>query len=126
MIDDRYNSIKTKPVHLVPSCWDREDLFSLRNALISVIAHWKDIAPDAGPCPIMFTEEELVLHQNEMELLEGLSSIMHQLQEEAMIPLGGMVRPSDYERMKELNKQCLKDFVDLGEDAGQRALHAKV
>ena len=61
-----------------------------------------------------------------MDLIEGLSSKMHQLQDEAMIPLGGMVRPEDYVRLKELNRRFMQDFVDLGENAQQKALHAKV
>jgi hypothetical protein len=126
MVNDPYHSIKTKPISLVPSCWDREDLFSLRNSLISIMAHWNDIALDAMPCLLVFTEEELVLHNTEMELIEGLSSIMHQLRDEAMIPLGGMVQPEDYERLKELSKRLKTDFVDLGENDGQRTLHANV
>lgn len=87
IIDGRLHSTKTKPIQLVPSCWERDDLFSLRN---SVIAHWEEIAPaDASKtCPTYFSKEELALHQDEMDLIEGLSSIMHQLQDEAMIPLG--------------------------------------
>lgn len=127
MINDPLHSTKIKPIQLVPSCWERDDLFSLRNSLISVIAHWNEIVPDAtNSCPISFSEEELVLHQDEMELIEGLSSIMHQLQDEATIPLGGMVRPDDYERLKELNRRFMQDFVDLGENPQQKALHAKV
>jgi hypothetical protein len=125
-LNENYHSIRTKPISLVPGCWDREDLFSLRNSLLAVAAHWKDIAPDSTPCPIEFTSEELESHQNEMKLLEGLSSIMHQLQDEAMIPIGGMVRPEDHQRIQELNNQFKQDFIDLGEDDGQRALHANV
>lgn len=127
ILDDRYHAIKTKPIQLVPGCWDRYDLFSLRNSLISVIAHWEDILGiDSVPCPVKFAAEELESHQHEMELIEGISSIMYQLQDEAMIALGGMVRPDDYERLREFNRQSMKDFVDLGEDDRQKALHAKV
>ena len=127
IIDDRLHSTKTKPIQLVPSCWERDDLFSLRNSLISVIAHWEEIVPDASKtCPVRFSKEELALHQDEMDLIEGLSSIMHQLQDEAMIPLGGMVRPGDYARLKELNRRFMQDFVDLGENSQQKALYAKV
>lgn len=128
MIDDRLHSTKTKPIQLVPSCWEIDDLFSLRNSLISVIAHWEEIAPpDASKtCPIRFSEEELALHKDEMDLIECLSSIMHQLQDEAMIPLGGMVRLDDYARLKELNRRFIQDSVDLGENAQQKAFHANV
>jgi hypothetical protein len=127
MINDWLHSIKTKPIQLVPSCWERDDLFSVRNSLISVIAHWEEIVPDATKtCPMRFSEGGLALHQDEMNLIDGLSAIMHQLQDEAMIPLGGMVRPDDHERLKELNRRVMQDFVDLGQTAPQKALHAKV
>jgi hypothetical protein len=60
IIDDRLQSIKTKPIQLVPSCWERDDLFSLRNSLISVIAHWEEIAPDSTTktCLISFSKEK--------------------------------------------------------------------
>ena len=61
-----------------------------------------------------------------MDLIEGLSSQLHQLQDEAMIPLVGMVRPDDFARLKELNRRFMQDFVDLGEDTQQKVLHAKV
>ncbi|KKA20059.1 Uncharacterized protein T310_5937 [Rasamsonia emersonii CBS 393.64] len=125
-IKAKYRSVRTKPISLAPSCWDREDLFSFRNSLLSVIAHWQDIAPDAGPCPVTFTTKELESHQNEMELIEGISSIMHQLHDEGLIPLGGMVRPEDYQRIREISNQFKQDFINLGEDDRQRALHANV
>lgn len=124
--DDRYHLTKKKSIQLVPACWYREDLFSLRNSLISVVARWDDLGLSSEPCPVAFTGEELESHQNEMDLIEGISSIMHQLQDEAMISLGGMVRPEDYERLTDFNRQCMNDFVELGEDDRQKALHAKV
>jgi hypothetical protein len=125
IIDDPYHPIKTKPIQLVPGCWEREDLFSLRNSLISFVAHRENLALDSGR-PITFTGEELESHQHEMDLIEGISSIMYQLQDEAMIALGGMVRPVDYERLREFNERSMKDFIALGEDDRQKALHAKV
>ncbi|KAE8423663.1 kinase-like domain-containing protein [Aspergillus pseudocaelatus] len=119
-------NIKTEPISLVPGCWDREDLFSLRNALIMVIARWGDIFPQGNPCPIDFTDEELLQHQNEMELIEGVSGIMHQLQDEGLIPLGGMVRRQYFEHAKEVNDILRQKFVDLAENDKQRELHGKI
>lgn len=36
-------SIRTKPTSLVIGTWDREDLFSFRHSLISVLAHWDSL-----------------------------------------------------------------------------------
>jgi hypothetical protein len=74
----------------------------------------------------MFTDEELITHQDEMDLIEGLSCVMHQLQSEAGIPLGGMVRREDYRRLQELNDQFKRSFIDLEENDRQKELHSNV
>ncbi|KAH8434939.1 uncharacterized protein LDX57_012571 [Aspergillus melleus] len=121
-----YLTVRTDPIHLVPGCWDREDLFSLRNTLIRVVARWDDISRREDLCPINFTNEELLEHQSEMELLEGISDIMHQLQDEGLIPLGGMVRPEYYEHAKKVNNIFKDRFVELAENDERRELHRKV
>lgn len=119
-------TVLTDLVSLVPGCWDREDLFSLRNALILAVARWDEINHCGGPCPVNFTEEELLQHQNEMELIEGISTIMHQLQDEGLIPLGGMVRQEYYERAEALNTHFRDEFVGLAATEHERELHARV
>lgn len=61
-----------------------------------------------------------------MNLLEGISDIVHQLQDAGLIPLGGMVRPEYYERAMELNERFKHEFVELAENESQRDLHTKV
>ncbi|KAI9674439.1 MAG: Phosphotransferase enzyme [Caeruleum heppii] len=118
--------VLTKPVSLVCGAWDREDVFSFRHALITIIAHWESIAPESTPCPINFTDLELELHGAEMELMENLGTIMHQLQDENLIPLGGMVRPEYYEQAQKINQHFKGIFVSLAENEQQKILHATV
>lgn len=114
-------------ISAVPGCWEQQNLFSLRNALIAVIARWEDIVGNKNiPCPISFTKEELLQHQSEMELIEGISTIVHQLQDEGLIPLGGLVRPSYYERASILNDHFKREFIALAESERDKELHAKV
>ncbi|KAE8353953.1 kinase-like domain-containing protein [Aspergillus coremiiformis] len=119
-------TVRTDPIRLVPGCWDREDLFSLRNTLVKVVARWDGIGRREKPCPITFTDEELLQHQSEMELIEGISAIMHQLQDEGLIPLGGMVRHEYYEHAKHFNNIFKQKFVELAENDEQRELHRTV
>jgi hypothetical protein len=119
-------SLLKKPVSLVCDAWNRKDVFSFRHALINVVANWKRIAPDTTPCPIDFTEAELALHGEEIELLEGLGSIMHQLQDTDLIPLGGMVRCEQYNRAQEANMLFRDEFIALAEDDRQKVVHLKV
>lgn len=125
VLADPLLTVKTKPFALVAGCWHRDDLFSLRNALI---ARWGDIGIRHGgvPCPAHFSEEELLQHQDEMDLVEGSSAILHELQDTGLIPLGGMVRREYYERAVELNSRFKREFIDLADNERQRELHAKV
>jgi len=109
---------------LISGAWARQDIFSLRHALISLVAHWSEISQDT--CPIHFEDDELENHEIEMELIEGLGMILHQLIDEGPIPLGGMVPREHYEKARALHAQFKQIFVDLGEDESQKKLHSKV
>ena len=61
-----------------------------------------------------------------MELIEGILSTMHQLQDEGMVPFGGMVKRELYEKVKGLNNHFKEEFVGLAEDERQKVLYAKV
>ncbi|BDD62974.1 hypothetical protein MAP00_007924 [Monascus purpureus] len=126
VLSDPLHAIKSEPISLVPCCWDREDLFSLRNAIITAVAHWDDISGGGIKRPIEFTDKELEQHKSEMELIEGVSMILHQLQEDGLISLGGMVSPKRYEDARKWNNYFKQEFINLAEDEKQRELHAKV
>jgi hypothetical protein len=61
-----------------------------------------------------------------MELLEGLSTMMHQRHDQNLIPLGGMVPREYFEGVQKVNARCKQWFIDLGDSDRQRELHAKV
>lgn len=125
--DDPCASFKRRLISLVPCCWDHENLFSLRNALIEAIARWDEVTGHRGvSCPISFTDKELLQHQDEMELIEGVSAVMRQLDDASLIPFGGMVRREDYERARQVSNHFKQEFVELAEDDRQRELHARV
>ena len=125
-LSDPHLSIRLKPITLVSGCWEREDTFSFREALIKLVAYWDQIYPDHTRCPIDFTEEELAAHQCERDLVEGVSTIVQQLEEEGLIPIGGMIRPEEYEHARMVSSFFKKEFVDLAENDQQREIHAKV
>ena len=126
ILNDPLHELKTDPISLVPACWEREDLFSLRNSLIKLIAHWAEIKHKQESCPVDFGDEELLGHRDEMDILEGVSDIVHQLQDTGLIPLGGMVRPVYYQRAMGLNERFQHEFVGSAENERQRDLHANV
>jgi hypothetical protein len=51
-------------------------VFFLRRALLEIIGQWVNLCPDAGPCPVSFTEQELKLHEIEEDSLSDAAEIM--------------------------------------------------
>jgi hypothetical protein len=116
----------TEPVSLLCGAWSRNDFFSFRHALIHVAARWKEIAPATTPCPIQFMEHELELHNGELELVEGLGEVLHQLQNDNLIPLGGMVLRENYEQALHINNSVREMFVDMAESESQKVLYSRI
>ena len=119
-------SLLTDPVSFLCGAWSRDDVFSFRHALIRVAARWKEIAPATAPCPIQFTENELELHSSELELVEGLGEVLHQLQKDSLIPLGGMVLRENYEQALHINNAVREMFVNMAESESQKILHSRI
>lgn len=91
-------------------------MFSFRHAMINIAAHWKDISLDSTACPISFTDQELWLHNEEMELLEELGTVLHLLQDQNLIAVGGRVLRDDYGQAYAVNTRFKEMFVEMGED----------
>lgn len=119
-------SLLTKPASLLCGAWSRNDVFSFRHALIHIAAQWEEIAPATVSCPIQFTEKELELHNSELELIEGLGEVLHQLQNDKLIPLGGMVRRENYEQALHINNAVKEVFVNMAESESQRVLYSRI
>ncbi|KAF2872593.1 hypothetical protein BDV95DRAFT_628206 [Massariosphaeria phaeospora] len=120
------SSLLTKPSSLLCGAWSRNDVFSFRHALIHIAAQWGETASANGPCPIQFTDKELEHHSEEMELVEGLGEVLHQLQDDNLIPLGGMVPREYYEQALNINNAVKTMFVDMAESESQRVLYSRL
>jgi hypothetical protein len=119
-------SLLTDPVSLLCGAWSKSDVFSFRHALIHLASRWKEIVPATTPCPIQFTEHELQLHNSELELVEGLGEVLHQLQSDDLIPLGGMVPREGYEQALHVNNVVREMFVDMAQSESQKALYSRI
>ncbi|KAL4950825.1 kinase-like domain-containing protein [Aspergillus filifer] len=126
LLTEPCHSVRVEPILQVPCCWDRKDLFSLRNSMINAVAQWHKIHDSDIKCPVSFTDNELEQHKSEMEIVKGISTIMQQLQDEGLIPLGGMVPPDQYEIAQKRNNYFKGEFIDLAEGEEQKKLHAKL
>ncbi|KAF2124066.1 hypothetical protein P153DRAFT_412352 [Dothidotthia symphoricarpi CBS 119687] len=119
-------SLRIKPNSLLCGAWSRNDVFSFRHALINIVAHWEEITPVNAPCPIQFDPKELELHNDELEVVEGLGEVLHQLQDDNLIPLGGMVLPENYEQALHINNTVKEMFVNMAESESQRVLFSRI
>ena len=121
-----HGDILRKPVSLVTGAWEREDIFSFRHALITVVANWATIMPKSVECPVQFTDLELKLHGEEMEVVESVGTIMHELQETQSIPFGGMVPQEKYEAARTVSNYFKNWFVSQAEDEEQKQFYPKI
>ena len=122
----RNRSLSTDLISLLCSAWSKSYVFPFRHALIYVASRWKEIAPVTTPCPIQFTEQELQLHSSELELVEGLGEVLHQLQIDDLIPIGGMVPREGYEQASHVNNVVREMFVDMAQSEAQKALYSRI
>ncbi|PSS23315.1 hypothetical protein M430DRAFT_17237 [Amorphotheca resinae ATCC 22711] len=108
-------SLTTEPTSVLCGASDKDDVYSLQTALIHIAVRWDEIGSKPGPCPIRFLERELEFHSNEMDLVQGLANVLHELHDKGLIPLGGMLYRENYERAAPINKEHIEEFVNTME-----------
>lgn len=119
-------SLLNKLVSLICGAWSRNDVFSFRHSLIHIAAQWREIVSATKRCPITFTDKELELHNSELELVEGLGEVLHQLHNDNLIPLGGMVLRENYKQASHINIAVKEMFVNMAETESQRVLYSRI
>jgi hypothetical protein len=110
-----------KPVWLVTGVWENRDLFFLREALMSIAAHWNQFVPNT-PCPIAFSDEEINLHFKEEENIKGVGQMLLLFREQAILPVDGMVETEDYDVARENCRKFKDIFIGLAKDENEREL----
>lgn len=106
--------------------WNKRDLFYFRHALIGIVARWRDHQQTSIPCPIEFTPSEIQLHNDELELIEGLSQVLHELHSNNLISLGGMVLRRDFEQASAINQKVKEMFINLAESQEQKEFCSRI
>ncbi|KAH7408181.1 phosphotransferase enzyme family protein [Phaeosphaeria sp. MPI-PUGE-AT-0046c] len=124
----RRKSVPTlrKPVWLVTGAWENQDLFFLRDSLITLVVQWNTIFGEDTQCPITFSKKELELHAKEEENMDGVGKMLSLLQDQDVLPADGMVEPEDYQTAVE-NCQKYKDiFLSAARDEDEKELYSKL
>ena len=119
-------SLLTRPVTTLCGAWQRNDIFSFRDSLIELAARWKEISKHGEVCPIEFTLEELEAHREESVAIEGLSAVLHQLQDEGLLPLGGMVQRETYEASLRINNYVKGMFIENAQSESQKEICSRI
>ena len=114
-------SILRKPVKLVTGAWENRDLFFLREALMNIKVHWSEFSPDTL-CPIGFNSEDIELHSQEEENINGVGRMLLMFREEAVLPADGMVDSEDYESVRENCRKIRDILIGLAKDEGEKEL----
>jgi hypothetical protein len=127
VLQQRTIPIMRKPVWLVSGVWENQDLFFLRQSLISLAAHWEELFPNnQPPCPIKFTEKDIEFHSKEEENMDGIGHMLALFRDQGVLPVDGMVEPKDYEIAKENSRKFKDIFIRLAKDEDERELFAKL
>ncbi|KAK2764409.1 hypothetical protein FQN54_009103 [Arachnomyces sp. PD_36] len=126
-LQQRSIPVMRKPVWLVTGAWENKDLFFLRQSLLSLASHWDELFPnDIGKCPLKFTEQELQLHAEEEENMDGVGQMLTLFRDQGVLPVDGMVDPEDFEVAKENSRKFKDVFVGLAKDEAERELFSKL
>jgi hypothetical protein len=113
--------VRTQPSRLVVRVWEGHDVFFLRRALLEIIGQWVNLCPDAGPCPVSFTEQELKLHEIEEDSLSDAAEIMRLFRDNWGLPADGMVEPSRFDEIRTAVNELRDSFIAGSEEDAEKA-----
>jgi hypothetical protein len=86
---------------------------------MAVSEHWKELRPEANGCPIIFSEEEKKLHDEEIENRGYVEELVEEFQVNGILPadgIVGIVEPEDYGILRTTNLEQKKIFMSLAEN----------
>ncbi|KAK0110887.1 hypothetical protein ONS96_002473 [Cadophora gregata f. sp. sojae] len=115
-----YDEIRVQPAKIVQQVWETNNVFFLRRALMRIAANWEELAPGTGPCPVIFSDEESTLYNEEVEKREFVSGTLDLFQKNYGLNSEGTVKTGRYGEMQAELKR-LKDFcLEAAEDDEER------
>ncbi|KAL4780607.1 hypothetical protein BJX76DRAFT_38146 [Aspergillus varians] len=115
-----------KPVWLVSRMWENQDVFFLRQSLISLAKQWDEIFAGNIPCPITFTDEDLKLHAAEEVNTDGVGQMLALFRDQGVLPADGIVHSDDYEAASENSRRFKEVFIGLAQNEAERELYTKL
>ena len=70
--------------------------------------------------------EDVQLHSKEEENIDGVGKLLTLFRDEAVLPVGGMIDPKDYDTAQENSRKFKYIFIGLGKDDEEKELFSKL
>ncbi|KAJ5188432.1 hypothetical protein N7491_004757 [Penicillium cf. griseofulvum] len=64
--------------------------------------------------------EDVELHSKEEENIDGVGKLLTLFRDEAVLPVGGMVDPKDYDTAQENSRKFKDIFIELAKDDDEK------
>jgi hypothetical protein len=92
---------------------------------MSLFAQWEELVPGV-PCPINFTIEDVELHSEEEENINGVGKMLRLFRDESVLPVDGMVDPKDYDIAQKNSRELKDTFIGLAKNDEERELFTRL
>lgn len=109
----------------VCGCWDNREVYKLRSSLMRIAKDWSTLESAPASCPIAFSDEKVRRHNDELENIDCVSSVVNAFQEERILPADGRVDPNDYGYLKAANQEQKKLFLSLSRNTEEIEMMSK-
>jgi hypothetical protein len=100
-----------EPLKFVSGAWSSREIFRLRSSLMAISEHWQESQAEPDGCPIIFSEEEKKMHNEEIENRGYVEELVEEFQGNGILPADGIVEPEDYEILQSTNLEQKKGFI---------------
>lgn len=120
MHNERWKAPFVEPLQIICGSWKNREVYKLRSSLIRITEHWKELETGIPKCPIAFTEDEVKLHDSELENIDYIESLMEGFQNEGILPADGRVDPEDFEALRIVNDIQKETYLTLADKEDER------
>ena len=111
-----------EPLLVVCGSWKNREMYKLRSSLLRIAEHWNETGPDLPPCPITFGQEDVKRHDEELENIDYVQSMMGAFENEGILPADGRVDPDDFETLNEVNQVRKINYLLLADGEEEKKL----
>lgn len=118
--------LRTAPVAWVQRVWCDNEIFFLRYTLLNIANRWEELCPDAGPCPWVFTKDELAAYEHEKENRGYVSVILSHFKDNWGVPTNGYIEIERFAEVQDEMKKIRAEFVESADDEDEKQLVEKI